>query len=70
MTKYTPLFEAGQIGNGRISLAIGASAERMGIYGDGYGLLATARQTEAYVFINFFLWTLTIGFIKRKELRK
>lgn len=65
-TKYTPLFEAGFMGNDRISFALGVSGERRGIYGDGYGLPVTAIDTEAYFYANFLLWTITIGFIKRK----
>lgn len=70
MTKYTPIFEYGPMGNGRISFSIGISAERWGIYGDGYNLPATARATEAYIYVNFFLWSLSAGFIKRKELKR
>lgn len=65
-TKYNPIFEAGFIGNGRISFALGMSAERRGVYGGGYGLPATAVDIEASAYVNFFLWSVEIGFIKRK----
>ena len=69
MAKYTPLFEAGQIGNSRASLGACLSVESNLIYADGYGLPPTAKRTEAYIYVNLLFWTISIGFTKRKELR-